>query len=160
MMQIMDHAAYAPGRKPRQPTEAEIRNQAWLGLIGGARGILFYSYTDLFYKRQRGGFSQQEFDAIWRGVAGVAQQIVSFEPYLLSGESRLLQGNNTAIPARLFIRGDRGLVLIANPYYRQMSARFDLPAGWQAQGQRQIEAELPSMGSRAVWVQRQTEDKG
>lgn len=160
VMQIMDHAAYAPGRKPRQPTEAEIRNQAWLGLIGGARGILFYSYTDLFYKRQRGGFSQQEFDAIWRGVASVAQQIVSFEPYLLSGESRLLQGNNTAIPARLFIRGDRGLVLIANPYYRQMSARFDLPAGWQAQGQRQIEAELPSMGSGAVWVQRQTEDKG
>ena len=69
VMQIMDHAAYAPGRKPRQPTEAEMRNQAWLGLIGGAKGILFYSYTDLFYKRQRGGFSQQEFDAIWHGVS-------------------------------------------------------------------------------------------
>lgn len=160
VMQIMDHAAYAPGRKPRQPTEAEIRNQAWLGLIGGAKGILFYSYTDLFYKRQRGGFSQQEFEAIWRGVTSVAQQIVSFNPYLLSGESTLLQGNNTAIPARLFINGEQGLVLIANPYYRPMSARFDLPTGWQAQGQRQIEAELPSMGSRAVRVQLQKENQG
>ena len=160
VMQIMDHAAYAPGRKPRQPTEAEIRNQAWLGLIGGAKGLLFYSYTDLFYKRQRGGFSQQEFEAIWRGVASVTQQIVSFNPYLLSGESTLLQGNNTAIPARLFINGEQGLVLIANPYYRPMSARFDLPAGWQAQGQRQIEAELPSMGSQAVRVQLQKENQG
>jgi uncharacterized MAPEG superfamily protein len=51
-------------------------------------------------------------------------------------------------------------VLIANPYYRPMSARFDLPTGWQTQGQRQIEAELPSMGSRAVWVQLQKEKKG
>ncbi|MBL3523376.1 carbohydrate-binding protein CenC [Serratia plymuthica] len=160
VMQIMDHAAYAPKRKPRQPTEAEMRNQAWLGLIGGAKGILFYSYTDLFYKRQRGGFSQREFDAVWRGVASVAQQIVSFNPYLLSGESVLLQGNNTAIPARLFINGERGLVLIANPYYRPMSARFDLPAGWRAQGKTQIDAQLSSMGSSAVEVQRQTEKKG
>jgi len=137
-----------------------MRNQAWLGLIGGAKGILFYSYTDLFYKRQRGGFSQREFDAVWRGVASVAQQIVSFNPYLLSGESVLLQGNNTAIPARLFINGERGLVLIATPYYRPMSARFDLPAGWRAQGKTQIAAQVASMGSSAVEVQRQTEKKG
>lgn len=90
----------------------------------------------------------------------MSKQIVSFDPYLLSGESTLLQGNNTAIPARLFINGGRGLVLIANPYYRPMSARFDLPTGWQAEGRGQIDAELPSMGSRAVWVQRQTENKG
>lgn len=157
--QIMDHAAYSPGRKPHQPSEAEMRNQAWLGLIGGAKGILFYSYTDLFYKRNRGTFRQQEFDGIWQGVAKVAQEIVSFTPYLLSGESLMLYGNNTAIPARLFIDGGRGLVLVVNPYYRPMSVRFALPAGWQWQEPQGAELALPSMGSMALWVQRQTTEK-
>ncbi|MBH3122780.1 carbohydrate-binding protein CenC [Serratia ureilytica] len=159
VMQIMDHAAYEPHRKPRQPSEAEIRNQAWLGLIGGVKGLLFYSYTDLFYKRRSGDFNQQEFDGIWQGVARVAQQIDSFTPYLLSGESATLSGNNTAVPARLFIDGERGLVLIANPYYRPMAARFDLPPGWRWQGQPQIDAKLPAVGSSALWVQRDTSNQ-
>ena len=62
-MQIMDHAAYDARRKPHPPSEAEIRNQAWQALIGGAKGLLFYSYTDLFYKRKTGRFDQREFDA-------------------------------------------------------------------------------------------------
>lgn len=88
VMQIMDHAAYDARRKPHPPSEAEIRNQAWQALIGGAKGLLFYSYTDLFYKRKTGRFDQREFDATWRGVAAVSQQIAAFTPYLLTENRR------------------------------------------------------------------------
>lgn len=133
VMQIMDHAAYDARRKPHPPSEAEIRNQAWQALIGGAKGLLFYSYTDLFYKRKTGRFDQREFDATWRGVAAVSQQIAAFTPYLLTGKSTPLAGSNPQMPARMFVLGDRALLLVANPYYREGSTRLRLPAGWRQQ---------------------------
>lgn len=133
VMQIMDHAAYDARRKPHPPSEAEIRNQAWQALIGGAKGLLFYSYTDLFYKRKTGRFDQREFDATWRGVAAVSQQIAAFTPYLLTGKSTPLAGSDPQMPARMFILGDRALLLVANPYYREGSTRLRLPAGWRQQ---------------------------
>ncbi|AGE18681.1 TPA: carbohydrate-binding protein CenC [Serratia marcescens] len=155
VMQIMDHAAYDARRKPHPPSEAEIRNQAWQALIGGAKGLLFYSYTDLFYKRKTGRFDQREFDATWRGVAAVSQQIAAFTPYLLTGKSTPLAGSDPQMPARMFILGDRALLLVANPYYREGSTRLRLPAGWRQQGAgAEIALALPAVGTATLWLQR------
>lgn len=155
VIQIMDHAAYDSRRKAHQPSQQEIRNQVWQALIGGAQGLLFYSYTDLFYKQKNGQFSQQEFDGIWHDVAAVAQQIGEFKPYLLSGQSQLLTGDNTEVAARLFMHGDRGLLMLVNPYYKPVSTRFVLPMGWVWRGDQQITANLPSIGSNVIWLHRQ-----
>ncbi len=155
VMQIMDHAAYDARRKPHPPSEAEIRNQAWQALIGGAKGLLFYSYTDLFYKRKTGRFDQREFDATWRGVATVSQQIAAFTPYLLTGKSTPLAGSDPQMPARMFILGDRALLLVANPYYREGSTRLRLPAGWRQQGEgTEVKLALPAVGTATLWLQR------
>ncbi|MBL5821592.1 carbohydrate-binding protein CenC [Serratia marcescens] len=155
VMQIMDHAAYDARRKPHPPSEAEIRNQAWQALIGGAKGLLFYSYTDLFYKRKTGRFDQREFDATWRGVAAVSQQIAAFTPYLLTGKSTPLAGSDPHMPARMFILGDRALLLVANPYYREGSTRLRLPAGWRRQGEgSEVKLALPAVGTATLWLQR------
>ncbi|MBH3231203.1 carbohydrate-binding protein CenC [Serratia marcescens] len=155
VMQIMDHAAYDARRKPHPPSEAEIRNQAWQALIGGAKGLLFYSYTDLFYKRKTGRFDQREFDATWRGVAAVSQQIAAFTPYLLTGKSTPLAGSDPQMPARMFILGDRALLLVANPYYREGSTRLRLPAGWRQQGEgTEVKLALPAVGTATLWLQR------
>lgn len=48
VMQIMDHAAYDARRKPHPPSEAEIRNQAWQALIGGAKGaVVLFLYRSV-----------------------------------------------------------------------------------------------------------------
>lgn len=150
VIQIMDHAAYDSRRAPHQPSEQEVRNQAWQALIGGAQGLLFYSYTDLFYKKKSGQFSQNEFDDNWRGVANVAQQIASLGPYLLSGQSVALQSSFDTIPARVFIDRHRAILLVANPFYHQQATLLTLPDGWQLMGSQQIPLTLPPLGTQAL----------
>ncbi|WP_431222009.1 carbohydrate-binding protein CenC [Serratia sp. L9] len=150
VIQIMDHAAYDSRRAPHQPSEQEVRNQAWLALIGGAQGLLFYSYTDLFYKKKSGRFSQNEFDDIWRGIANVAQEIASLEPYLLSGQSVILPTRFDAITARVFIDRQRAILLVANPFYHPQAIVLTLPDGWQFKGSQQIPLTLPALGTQAL----------
>lgn len=150
VIQIMDHAAYDSRRKPHQPSEQEIRNQAWQALIGGAQGLLFYSYTDLFYKRRLGQFSQQEFDGVWAGVARVAQQVAVLSPYLLSGQSIALSTHNDAVTARVFIERRHAILLVANPVYHPQQVSLTLPPRWQLEGQRQIQLTLPPLGTQTL----------
>lgn len=155
VIQIMDHAAYNPQRLPHLPTEQEIRSQAWSALIGGARGLLFYSYTDLFYLQKRGQFSLREFERNWQGIAAVSQEIAHFSPYLLSGQSELLQGDNPALFARMFMGDRRALVLVTNPFYQAKTSTFPLPKGWGWQGARQFTVTLDAVGSQVLWLERQ-----
>ncbi|HEJ9094091.1 TPA: carbohydrate-binding protein CenC [Serratia odorifera] len=154
VIQIMDHAAYDPRRRPHQPNEDEIRSQAWQALIGGANGLLFYSYTDLFYRRQQGRLYPQAQADSWRGVAAVALQIKSFTPYLLSGRRLTPIGSNPAIPARIFADQRRALLLVTNPFYRPVTLRLQLPAGWHHQGATTLTLSLPAVGSRSLWLNR------
>ncbi|HEI8866027.1 TPA: carbohydrate-binding protein CenC [Serratia odorifera] len=154
VIQIMDHAAYDPRRRPHQPNEDEIRSQAWQALIGGANGLLFYSYTDLFYRRQGGRLYPQAQADSWRGVAAVALQIRSFTPYLLSGQRLAPIGSNPAIPARIFVDQRRALLLVTNPFYHPVSLRLQLPAGWYHQGTTTLTLSLPAVGSRSLWLNR------
>ena len=131
-MQIMDHAAYDARRKPHPPSEAEIRNQAWQALIGGARGCCFIPIPICFTSVKPAASTNGSLTPR-RGVAAVSQQIAAFTPYLLTGKSTPLAGSDPQMPARMFILGDRALLLVANPYYREGSTRLRLPAGWRQQ---------------------------
>lgn len=153
VIQIMDHAAYDSRRQARAPTEDEVRAQAWLALIGGARGLLFYSYNDLFYQQQRGRFERAAFAAQWRGIARVARQISSFSPYLLTGDSVTLQLEGPAA-ARIFVRGDSALLLAANPEARTVTLRLTLPDGWHHQTERTLTMSLPPFGAIHLPLQR------
>ncbi|MCR1000880.1 carbohydrate-binding protein CenC [Serratia rubidaea] len=153
VIQIMDHAAYDSRRQARAPTEDEVRAQAWLALIGGARGLLFYSYNDLFYQQQRGRFERAAFAAQWRGIARVARQIRSFSPYLLTGDGVTLRLEGPAA-ARIFVRGDSALLLAANPEARTVTLSLTLPDGWHHQTERTLAMSLPPFGAIHLPLQR------
>ena len=57
------------------------------------------------------------------------------------------------MPARMFILGDRALLLVANPYYRE-GTRLRLPAGWRQQDGGEIALALPAVGTATLWLQR------
>ncbi|WP_255427348.1 carbohydrate-binding protein CenC [Serratia sp. JUb9] len=154
VIQIMDHAAYDDRRSARAPTEDEVRTQAWLALIGGARGLLFYSYNDLFYQQRRGHFDRAAFETQWRGIARVARQVNGFSPYLLTGDGVTLKLPGSAAAARIFVRGDRALLLVANPEARPVTLRLQLPDGWRHQTRRELEIPLPPLGSTHRWLHR------
>ena len=109
--QVFDKGAYAINRKTpeicRPPTYEDMRNMAWQCLVGGAKGLVFYSFFDLVDMDAKTPFRQR-----WEDVKRMVSEIKSHEAYLLSAdEAPSVHG----VPAGLVCRAWRigGKVLFA-----------------------------------------------
>ena len=67
---------------PRSPTASELRNMIYQGLVGGAKGVLFYRYC------QENERHIQPL-ALWREVQRLAAELAELGPVLLQEEHRL-----------------------------------------------------------------------
>ena len=67
---------------PRSPTAGELRNMIYQGLVGGAKGVLFYRYC------QENERHIQPL-ALWREVQRLAAELAELGPVLLQEEHRL-----------------------------------------------------------------------
>ena len=83
--QVFDKGAYAINRKTpeicRPPTYEDMRNMAWQCLVGGAKGLVFYSFFDLVAMDAKTPFRQR-----WKDVKRMVAEIKSHEAYLLSAD--------------------------------------------------------------------------
>lgn len=131
--QIMDWAVYTPGRAPRPPTRDEMRNQAYQAIIGGAKGLIFYAYQDLFQEKYpRGALNQAAFDRRWPDVAAMAQEIKGVAPAVLHGKTVALNiPAKSKVKVRAIETENELLLLLANPYYEGNSITLEIPAGWK-----------------------------
>ncbi len=92
------------------PAVSHIRRQRRKSAIRPAgadrwcQGLLFYSYTDLFYKRKTGRFDQREFDATARCGCRIAANR-RFHPLSADGKIDAAGGSDPQMPARMFILG-------------------------------------------------------
>jgi hypothetical protein len=159
--QIMDWAVYQKDRKPKPPTLDEMRNQAYQAIISGAKGMVFYSYYDLFHEKwpRNESFSVEYFNERWKGVSSMSKEISALIPMLLAGKEKPLTilANDGAVISAKEYNGEL-FILLANPYYKLKSLSINIPAGWQIvskdQGQitaiqtgSQLKFTLPSIGS-------------
>lgn len=71
-------------KKTRAPSQEEMRAMTLLGAIYGAKGFLFYSYTDTVarYEKALAGSSAPE----WEKLVRVAQEMKRLEPFLMNAE--------------------------------------------------------------------------
>lgn len=114
------------------PTETQMHAQTHLALIGGAKGILMYSYFDLF-----AGPDPEEFDKRWPAICRVAALTRELGDYVLGDriapevEIELQQGE---VLARRFIADDgREAVLVVALGPGPAEADIVLPSGrWQS----------------------------
>lgn len=67
---------------PRSPTATELRNMIYQGLVGGAKGVLFYRYC------QENERHIQPLE-LWREVQRLAAELAELGPVLLQEEHRL-----------------------------------------------------------------------
>ena len=90
----------------RRPTEAEVRNMAWQALAGGARGLVFYSYSYLC-----SGLPEREdgVEQIWAEWKRVAAEIDANGDLLLAPETETLSGLPEGWVGRTWRDGDRYL---------------------------------------------------
>ena len=68
----------------RRPTEAEIRNMAWQAIAGGARGLVFYSYSH--YCRDDLP-CREPVEVLWPEMKRIAAELKSHENTLLMAET-------------------------------------------------------------------------
>jgi len=79
--QIFDWGAYRKGDEAagcRPPTLPEMRSMAWQCIAGGANGLIFYSWFDLWKMNDK-----DPFDRRWAEVTAMAQEIRQRFPVLL-----------------------------------------------------------------------------
>ena len=69
--------------RQRRPTEAEIRNMAWQAIAGGARGLIFYSYSHYCRDMPR----REPVEVLWPEMKRIAAEIRGHESVLLAAET-------------------------------------------------------------------------
>jgi hypothetical protein len=160
--QLMDWSIYRPNQPPHPPSRDEMRNQAYQAIIGGAKGLIFYTYYDMFFEKYpRNDSTRNEalFQKRWADAAAMGQEINALIPAILQGKNVTLSLPQSAeIKASALEYQNQLLILLANPYYEEKSITLELPQGWQikqpVQGEikstfadGKITFTLPSVGS-------------
>lgn len=121
--QCMNWSVYRPGEKPvRGPTYEEMRNMTFQCLVGGATGLVYYSFFDL--KRDPAGF-----DKPWADICRVGEEVKGLFPYMLSTEPRprvsLKKPNEFILFATRQCKG-RKLLMAVNVSREEQKATFVL----------------------------------
>jgi hypothetical protein len=83
--QVFKWSIYSGKDSDREPTFEEKRCMAFLGLIGGARGIIFYSYYDLFRDTGHASAPPEVFARRWDEVSRIAADLRKVIPAALDG---------------------------------------------------------------------------
>lgn len=122
--QCMNWSAYRKGEKPvRGPTYEEMRNMTFQCLVGGATGLVYYSFFDL--KRDPAGF-----DKPWADICKVGEEVKGLSPHLLSAEEApiitLKEPNESILFATRRWQGKK-LLMAVNVSREEQKATFILP---------------------------------
>jgi hypothetical protein len=108
-------------RAGRAPTYEEERCMTYLGLIHGAKGLIYYCYYDLRVLPQ--------YRQMWGWMKSIAADVKTLTPALMSTESAgtwSLTPKESPVQASLFRQGNRLYLLAANPAQTARRVDFDL----------------------------------
>ena len=131
--QIFNWAAYrkTPEEKAkcRAPTLLEMRSMSWQCIAGGATGLVFYSWMDLWRLDALDPFEDR-----WRDVCLLAAEIKRFIPVLLSVDAPVRPGQVECaddVAWRLFAMGGDTYLIAVNSETEPAEAVFRFSAGVQ-----------------------------
>lgn len=158
--QMHDLSVYYADRKPNQPDAREMLNQAYQDLIHGAKGLIFYSFFDLWYPDLSRLPDEDVFQKNWPDVVQMMAEMEKVIPVIMNDNQYPLSvmDQNPSVEIAAYEYQQRLHVLLANPYYEKRSVSVSLPPGWRVQEQTQggitskssqteITFELPAVGS-------------
>lgn len=127
--QIFNWGAYRKGAEreaSRAPTALEMRSMAWQCIAGGANGLIFYSWFDLWKMNDVEPFEQR-----WAEVTAMAADIRRMIPVLLSVEPvpAVVVTGPAAVASRQWSLDGALYVLVVNSGTDEAAAQVALPGG-------------------------------
>lgn len=126
--------------KTRKPTLQELRSMTWQCIAGGANGIIYYSFFDLYKQPEKNPFDKQ-----WADVLAAAREVKKLEPVLLSVEpAPEATGAPAEIAVRVWSLGGDIYVLAVNSSDKPVKATLKIGADFKA-----VAAELGTAPTKA-----------
>ncbi|MFW5866384.1 MAG: hypothetical protein ACOCX2_01120 [Armatimonadota bacterium] len=125
--QIFNWASYRDNRDDyRPPTLEEMRSMAWQCIAGGANGLVFYSWMDLWRVEQKG---LETFDSRWPDVKQMAAEIHEFEDMLLSVEPAMTPRTEQlpTVGWRVYGMDGRTYLVVVNADREPVTTTFEFP---------------------------------
>lgn len=164
VLQLHDLGIYYKLPETHAPSLDEMRNQAYQALINGTKGLMWYSYFDLWYVNSERKPNEAYFLRRWKDVANMAKEIDKITPTILQDQKVLLNiSAKSDVEAAAWKQGNKLAILFANPYYETKSIAFALPQGWKIKDAEQgqikstflngkVTFTLPSLGSGVFYL--------
>ena len=125
-------------QKNRTPTYEELRGMAWMNVAGGANGLIFYSWFDLWKMNntvEEGGTAlvREPFEQRWAELKKLGEEIADCFPILLGAEPTLTvtksDESDEEIVSRLFGANGSTWLLIVNTNDKETkTAIYEIPA--------------------------------
>lgn len=104
----------------RMPTAEEVRNMTWQCLVGGAQGIVYYAYHELWRMSAR-----MPFDKSFAIARAVAQELRKYSPYFLGEATEAIPTGSESVVGRRWTKGGRTLEVLVNASERSASATVE-----------------------------------
>ena len=96
----------------------------WQGIASGADGVLFYSLDQMLNKRIKDWF---DFEGSWSIVCSVAEEIKSYEDFLLTEEpAPKIEGCTENIVARAWRMNSKTLLLVCNKTHSPLKSELSV----------------------------------
>lgn len=123
--QIFDWAVYGGSyveKSKAPPTLFQMRSMAWQAIVGGANGLVFFSFG-----RLRTPVNGHTFEDRWRDVCAMGEEIKRYVPAMLSVEPapRATSGD-AKVPTRVWSKDCRTYVLVVNAQGRPFKGAVTL----------------------------------
>ena len=122
--------------KDRYPTYEELRAMSWLGIAGGANGLLWYSAHQIFKNSP-----ESDLETNWESLVKVASEIRSHEKTLLSAQKPpKVSVSNPTVAVRAFKDGAQVWLLCVNSTLAKAVGEVEV------EGFGKMPVALPSLG--------------
>ena len=128
--QIFDWAVYGGSyveKSKAPPTLFQMRSMAWQAIVGGANGLVFFSFG-----RLRTPVNGHTFEDRWRDVCAMGEEIKRYVPVMLSIEpAPCATSGDAKVPTRTWSKDGRVYLLVVNAQGKPFegSVTLDRPFG-------------------------------
>jgi hypothetical protein len=92
------------------PTPGEVRNLTYQAILGGAKGILYYTYYDE-------AWNLRDHPTLWQGLKSLVPEIKTISPFLLDGQFTAIETGQEQVKAGIWKLKNKGLAIVINQSY-------------------------------------------
>ncbi len=111
-LQVFPWSAAGPPQQGTVPEVPEVRNMTYQSILGGAKGILYYTYYDETW-------FLPDHAPLWQSLKSLNQEVQSLSPFFLNGTFQRLTLASENLKGGIWVNGNKSLWVVVNTSVEQ-----------------------------------------